>query len=281
MLDELSAMSTQTDNQQTRSPGMQHNGQTVLAVIAGEPLAELPQSLYIPPNALRVFLDLFEGPLDFLLYLIKRQNIDILNLPIAKISEQYMQYIDLMRHLQLDLASEYLVMAAILAEIKSRMLLPRSPEHEEEEDPRAELVRRLLEYQRFKTAAESIDRLPRLGRDFEWAQSDVGNIDRPKIYPSVKMEEVLMAFQEVLYRLDLRRHHHIQREPLSVRERTANILRLLSEYETIHFEQCFSHEEGRAGLVVSLLSVLEMMRSKIIEVLQAEPCGRIQLRLAD
>ncbi len=262
------------------APRNTHLDAEVLAIIAGKSLNELPQDLYIPPSALRVLLDMFEGPLDFLLYLIKRQNIDILDLPIAQISTQYMQYIDAMRHLQLDLAAEYLVMAAILAEIKSKMLLPRPVEVQEgEEDPRAELVRRLLEYQRFKRASEEIDQLPRQGRDFQVVRCNTENINVPKIYPSLSLEEVLLAFQEMLQGIDLRRSHRVQREPLSIRERTANILRLLSEYDVIDFEQCFSFEEGRSGLVVSLLSILEMFRSQIIEVVQAEAYSPIQLRL--
>ncbi len=248
------------------------------AVVEGRFLHSAPEDLYIPPNALYVFLEAFEGPLDLLLYLIKRQNIDILKLPITPITEQYIQYIEMMREFHLEIAAEYLAMAALLAEIKSRMLLPQPRQDEDEKDPRAELIRRLLEYQRFKQAADSIGVMQRMEKDTFEVGADTSDLLVEKVYPEVKLETILMAFQDALRKADLYRSHHIKREPLSIRERMTIILSLVSTTELIPFSQCFMSEEGRSGIVVSLLSLLEMLRSGIIEVVQTESYGQIYLR---
>ena len=200
------------------------------AVVEGQPITELPRDLYIPPQALEVFLEAFEGPLDLLLYLIRRQNLDILDIPIAEITRQYTRYIELMQVLQLELAGEYLLMAATLAEVKSRMLLPRTPSAEagEDGDPRAELVRRLQEYERFKRAAEAIDRIARLERDTWVATAELVDRKVTRIAPQVSLQEMLLAFQEVLARSDMFAHHHVQREPLSVRQRMSDVLSALN-----------------------------------------------------
>ncbi len=252
------------------------------ATINGEPITALPHDLYIPPQALEIFLEAFEGPLDLLLYLIRRQNIDILDIPIAEITRQYMQYIELMQELQLELAGEYLVMAATLAEIKSRMLLPRPPGYAagEEEDPRAELVRRLQEYERFKRAAVDIDRLPRLERDV-WVAT-VERIERPltRALPQVTLQEMLIAFKEVAQRAAMFAHHHVQREGLSVRERMSDVLAALHQDAFVPFVQLFRPEEGRIGLTVTFIAILELVRENLIEVLQAEPYGPLHVRAA-
>jgi segregation and condensation protein A len=252
------------------------------AVVNGEPITQLPKDLYIPPQALEIFLEAFEGPLDLLLYLIRRQNVDILNIPIAEITRQYMQYIELMQDLQLELAGEYLVMAATLAEIKSRMLLPRPPGIDSlgEEDPRAELVRRLQEYERFKRAAADIDRVPRLERDVWQASAELR--DRPVVraLPSVTLQEMLVAFQEVALRSQMFAHHHVQREPLSVRERMSNILAALEQGSFLAFARLFTPEEGRAGVTVALIAILELVREGLIEIAQTEPYAPLHVRSA-
>ncbi len=236
------------------------------AVVNGEPMTQLPRDLYIPPQALEIFLEAFEGPLDLLLYLIRRQNVDILNIPIAEIARQYTQYIELMQNLQLELAGEYLLMAATLAEIKSRMLLPRPPSAGElgEDDPRAELVRRLQEYERFKRAAADIDQLPRLERDVWQASAELR--DRPPVraLPQVTLKEMLLAFKEVALRAEMFAHHHVRREPLSVRERMSNILAALEQGSFVDFSQLFTLEEGRAGVTVAFVAVLELVREGLI-----------------
>lgn len=253
---------------------------SAIATILGEKLIDLPKDLYIPPDALEVFLEAFEGPLDLLLYLIKRQNLDILDIPVAKITEQYMEYISLAEGMRFELAAEYLVMAASLAEIKSRMLLPK-PEQadEDEEDPRAELVRRLQEYERFKNAAENINNLPRLERDTAVAQvaMPVFTIDRPE--PDVDLREVLFAFQEVLQRASLKQHHQIEMEPLSVRERMTHVLSLLENKDFVVFHELFNVDEGRMGVVVSFIAILELIKNSVIDIVQAEPLTPIHVRL--
>ena len=220
------------------------------AMVEGEPITELPRDLYIPPQALEVFLEAFEGPLDLLLYLIRRQNLDILDIPIAEITRQYMRYIELMQVLQLELAGEYLLMAATLAEVKSRMLLPRPPAEDaaEEADPRAELVRRLQEYERFKRAAEGIDRMPRLERDTWVASRRAG---RPQgacaSLPQVTLQEMLLAFQEVLSRSDMFAHHHVQREPLSVRQRMSDVMAALHGDGIRRFRAAVPRRGGAPG----------------------------------
>jgi segregation and condensation protein A len=249
------------------------------AIVEGEPITQLPRDLYIPPHALEVFLEAFEGPLDLLLYLIRRQNLDILDIPIAEISRQYIQYIDLMKEMHFELAGEYLVMAATLAEIKSRMLLPRSEtQEEEEEDPRAELVRRLQEYERFKRAAEDIDALERLERDVVPAQAEV--VERTVVtkLPDVTLKELLFAFKDVLDRSSMFAHHHVQREPLSVRERMSNVLVALQDERYMDFVQLFDPMEGRMGVTVTFLAVLELLKESLIEVVQVEAFAPIQVR---
>ena len=250
------------------------------AVVEGQPVVELPRDLYIPPQALEVFLEAFEGPLDLLLYLIRRQNLDILDIPIAEITRQYTRYIELMQVLQLELAGEYLLMAATLAEIKSRMLLPRlhSAEAGEEADPRAELVRRLQEYERFKRAAEGIDQIPRLERDTWVASAELVDRKVVRIAPQVTLQEMLLAFQEVLTRSDMFAHHHVQREPLSVRQRMSDVLASLTSNAFVDFVRLFRAEEGRRGVTVTFVAILELLREGLIEIAQSEPYGPLHVR---
>ncbi len=250
------------------------------AIVQGTPVTELPRDLYIPPDALEVFLEAFEGPLDLLLYLIKRQNLDVLDIPIAEITRQYMEYIELMKEMRLELAAEYLVMAAMLAEIKSRMLLPRPTEESEEEDPRAELVRRLQEYERFKQAAEDLDALPQIGRDVFVVGTDVPDRQAVKPVPVVMLQEVLMAFRDVLKRAEMFSHHHVQREPLSVRERMSRVLESLRGDRFVEFTDLFNVQEGRRGVVVTLLAILELIKESLVELIQAEPFAPIYVKQA-
>lgn len=251
------------------------------AVVDGEPVTQLPQDLYIPPHALKVFLEAFEGPLDLLLYLIRRQNLDILDIPIADITKQYVEYIEMMHELQLELAGEYLLMAAMLAEIKSRMLLPRSDEHEEDEDdPRAELVRRLQEYERYKKAAEDLNALPRMERDLFQGSADVTQRTRDVDPPDVSMQDLLLAFKDVLSRAEMFAHHHIQREPLSVRQRMSEVLSTLVSENFTDFSELFDPEEGRMGVAVTFIALLELLRERLIELVQAEPYSPIHIRAA-
>jgi len=249
------------------------------AVVEGEPITELPRDLYIPPQALEVFLEAFEGPLDLLLYLIRRQNLDVLDIPIAEITRQYMEYIELMQELELELAGEYLLMAAMLAEIKSRMLLPRAHEaDQEEEDPRAELVRRLQEYERFKKAAEDIDALRRLERDGWIATAELAERKVVHLVPQVTLQEMLVAFKEVLARSAMFAHHHVQREPLSVRDRMSQILAQLRESSFVEFIRLFRPEEGRMGVTVTFVAILELSRENLIEIVQADAYAPIHVR---
>ncbi len=249
------------------------------AVVDGEPVTQLPQDLYIPPYALKVFLEAFEGPLDLLLYLIRRQNLDILDIPIADITQQYVDYIEMMQELQLELAGEYLLMAAMLAEIKSRMLLPRSEELEEDEDdPRAELVRRLQEYERFKRAAEEINELPRMERDLLQVSAEVTERKKDVKPPDVEMKDLLLAFKDVLSRAEMFAHHHIQREPLSVRQRMSEVLSTLVSENFTEFKDLFDPAEGRMGIAVTFIALLELLRERLIELVQAEPYSPIHVR---
>ena len=250
------------------------------AIVQGSPITEMPKDLYIPPQALEVFLEAFEGPLDLLLYLIKRQNIDILDIPISKITLQYTQYIELMDNLQLDLAGEYLLMAAMLAEIKSRMLLPRPVEENDEDDPRAELVRRLQEYERYKKAAEDIDALPRVGREIYAALIEFPYRDKDQKPPDVSLDTLLKVFAGVLNRADLFTHHLIQPEPLSLRERMSVVLDKVNSDDFINFTELFSVEEGRAGVIVSLLAILELLKETLIALVQNESNGPIYIKAA-
>ena len=250
-----------------------------LAIVQGAPFQEFPEDLYIPPDAMRVFLETFEGPLDLLLYLIRRQNLDILNIPIAQISKQYISYIDMMAELQLELAAEYLVMAALLAEIKSRMLLPRQVvTEEEEEDPRAVLIRRLQEYELIKQAAEEIDALPRLERDIFTAEVDVSTIKVARPLPDIQLKEMLLALQDVLKRAEQLSHHQIIKEPLSVRERMSSILENLKGQQNLIFTRLFFKTEGRHGVVVSFLAILELSKEGLIEIIQPEPFGQLYVK---
>jgi segregation and condensation protein A len=248
------------------------------ALVQGEPLTMIPQDLYIPPDALQVFLDAFEGPLDLLLYLIKRQNLDILNIPIAMITKQYMEYIQMMDKLALELAAEYLVMAAMLAEIKSRMLLPRPIESNEEDDPRAELIRRLQEYEQFKKAAEDMDALDRLERDIFLTNIEVPKFDFEIPLPDVKMNDLLMAFRDVVNRAEQFASHHVQREPLSVRDRMIIVLEKLSVDRFTSFLDFFEVSEGRMGVVVSFLAILELLKESMIELVQADSFAPIYIK---
>jgi len=251
------------------------------AMVNGAPFNQLPEDLYIPPDALEVFLDLFEGPLDLLLYLIKRQNLDIVNIPIAQITHQYISYIQIMGVLNLELAAEYLVMAALLAEIKSRMLLPRQAEQEEdEEDPRATLIRRLQEYECIKAAAEEIDLLPRIERDIFTVAVDVSALNIEQHLPDIQLKDMLLAFQDVLKRVDQLSHHQITKEALSVRERMATIMAVLKGENSLLFSQLFIRKEGRHGVVVSFLAILELGKEGLIEIIQSEPFAEIRVRIA-
>jgi len=249
------------------------------AVVNGEPISQLPRDLYIPPQALEVFLEAFEGPLDLLLYLIRRQNLDILDIPLAEITRQYMQYIELMQELQLELAGEYLVMAATLAEIKSRMLLPRPKLAEDsEEDPRAELVRRLQEYERYKRAAEQIDTLPRLERDVWSVSAELKERRVVRTLPQVTLQELLIAFKDVVGRAEMFAHHHVQRERLSVGERMSDILAALGTGGFLPFTQLFRPAEGRMGVTVTFVAILELMREGLIDIVQAQAYAPLHVR---
>ncbi len=251
-----------------------------IAKVRGEALMVLPQDLYIPPDAMEVVLDAFEGPLDLLLYLIKKQNIDILDIPVAEVTRQYMEYVDFIKELSLELAAEYLVMAALLTEIKSRMLLPKVEENSEEEDPRTELVRRLQIYEQFKRAAASIDEMPRQGRDFFPVLTDTANMPIVKPLPVVHLKEVVFAFMEVLKRAELVAGHKIRRDVLSVRDRMSQIMIRVQEAEFVPFTDLFTSQEGRLGVVVSFLAMLELLKDKIIEFVQVVPFGPIHLKAA-
>ena len=250
------------------------------AYVQGEAVTTLPKDLYIPPDALEVFLEAFEGPLDLLLYLIRRQNLDVLDVPIAEITRQYMDYIDLMQDLSLELAAEYLVMAAMLAEIKSRMLLPRPVEVEDEDDPRAELIRRLQEYERYKQAAEDIDHLPRVGRDLFPVSVEAPEKQVVRKPPEISLQELLLAAKAAITRADMFSHHHVQMEPLSVRERMSRVLDSIGGIEFTAFSSLFTPEEGRMGVVVSLLAVLELIKESLIELVQSEPFAPIYIKAA-
>ena len=254
-------------------------GEMPFAVVMGKAVTELPKDLYIPPHALEVFLEAFEGPLDLLLYLIRRQNLDILDIDVSEITEQYMRYVELMDAVQFELAAEYLLMAAMLAEIKSRMLLPRADEgDEEEDDPRANLVRRLQEYERFKKAAEDIEELPRLERDTWVAQAEPPDLQRDRPLPDLDMKELLLALSEVLKRADMFESHYIQRESLSTRERMADVLETLRSASFVPFVSLFKAEEGRLGVVVTFLAIMELIKESLVEIVQTESFGPIHVK---
>ncbi|VAW42364.1 Segregation and condensation protein A [hydrothermal vent metagenome] len=249
------------------------------AIVEGKPYTQMPTDLYIPPEALEVILEAFEGPLDLLLYLIRRQNLNILDIPITEITSQYIEYINLLDEMNFELAAEYLVMAAMLAEIKSRMLLPKlASDEQEEEDPRAELVRRLQEYERFKTAATDIDELPRESRDYMLATAFVENRQQYSAPPEVDMRDLIMAFKDVLARADLKISHEIEREVLSVKDKMTVLLDKLRVEKFFSFESLFNPNEGRQGVVVTFLAVLELLKSQVLDIVQNETYGQIYIK---
>ncbi len=255
-----------------------------IAIVRGETLTEIPHDLYIPPAALAIILETFEGPLDLLLYLIKRQNLDILEINVAEITAQYMQYVELMDALQFELAAEYLVMAAMLAEIKSRMLLPRVKDEDgEEEDPRAQLIRRLQEYERFKEAAENIDQLPRDGRDFHVVRAEAPEFKTERPLPDVDLRDIMLALSEVMRRAKMFEHHHVQLEPLSTREKMSYVLEKISAEKFAPFNALFTVEEGRRGVVVTFLAIMELLKEGLIDIVQTaafEPI-HVQAKVAE
>jgi segregation and condensation protein A len=249
------------------------------AYVAGQAVTELPKDLYIPPDALEIFLEAFEGPLDLLLYLIKRQNIDILEINVADITQQYMSYVDLMEATQFELAAEYLVMAATLAEIKSRILLPRQVEEESDEaDPRMQLIKRLQEYERYKKAAEDINELPRLDRELYTVSVDIPEIERVTPDPEIDLQTVLQALAGVMRRVEMFEHHHIQRETLSTREKMSEILVRISNKKFVPLFSLLLKDEGRLGVVVTFLAVMELMKDSMVEIVQSEPFGPIHIK---
>ena len=252
-----------------------------LAFVHGEAVIQKPEDLYIPPDALEVILESFEGPLDLLLYLIRKQKFDITSMPVAEITRQYMEYVDVMRTLKLELAAEYLLMAAILAEIKSRLLLPkRSDDDDEEADPRAELIRRLKEYELVKQAAEDLDLQPRMERDiFDVSVTPDDNIEPVIIQPDVSLQDLVMAFSAAMQRAAAFEHHHIAPEALSTRERMSKILQTLNTETYTPMEALFTAEEGRAGAVVTFLAILELVKGQSIRLVQAGPYARIHVKL--
>jgi segregation and condensation protein A len=262
-------------------PNIHPQEELPIARVQGRAYDSLPKDLYIPPQALEVFLEAFEGPLDLLLYLIRRENLDITNIPVADITRQYIVYIELMQEMQLELAGEYLVMSAMLAEIKSRMLLPRSSDVEEDEaDPRAELVRRLQEYERYKQAAEDVDALPRLDRDVYQASAEPPERKIISLPPEVELQDLIAAFQEVMKRASMYSHHHVQLESLSVRERMSSVLSKVNTTRFTRFSELFTIEEGRMGVVVSFLAVLELVKESLLELTQSEPYAPIHVKAA-
>ncbi|MGB1271996.1 MAG: segregation and condensation protein A [Endozoicomonas sp.] len=264
---------------QVELPGSSAMTRDALALVRGEPFTKLPDDLYIPPDALEIFLEAFEGPLDLLLYLIKRNNMEILDIQVAEITRQYMEYVQLMQSSQFELAAEYLVMAATLAEIKSRMLLPRVSEgEEEEEDPRAELVRRLQEYERFKQAAEDIDALPRMGRNIWPVNVQAPDYERTQAHPEVDLQEILLAMGEIIRRADRFENHLVEEEALSVRERMSEVLSMLSPERFTPFVALYRVDEGRLGVVVTFMAIMELIKESLIELVQSEPFGPIHVK---
>lgn len=262
-----------------KAPHSPKQAEMPFAIVQGKAFTQLPKDLYIPPDALEVILEAFEGPLDLLLYLIRRQNIDILDINVSDITRQYVHYVEMMEAMHFELAAEYLVMAAMLAEIKSRMLLPRSSEEvEDEEDPRAQLIRRLQEYERFKQAAEDLDELPRVGRDVHLVvvQEPDRALTRPD--PDVEMKELLLALSEVLRRADMFESHHVEKEKLSTRERMGQVLDRLSGKQFMPFVSLFTVEEGRLGVVVTFLAIMELIKEQLVEVVQSENFGSIHVK---
>lgn len=253
----------------------------LFARVLDEPIHAPPEDLYIPPEALRVFLETFEGPLDLLLYLIRRQNLDILTIDVAAITHQYIEYVELMQALEIELAGEYLLMAAMLAEIKSRTLLPRPPkgsDEDDEGDPRAELIRRLQEYERLKQAAESLGELPRVGRDWFPAQVGLSPLEARVVHPDVELDELLGALAGILRRAELNQAHQISREVLSTRERMLAIMERLNHESYTPFEVLFTLDEGRAGVIVTFMAILELAKEALLEIVQNAPLSPIHVR---
>lgn len=269
-----------TEPQPKESTTSQVQNEMPFALVRGESLTVLPQDLYIPPDALEVILEAFEGPLDLLLYLIKRQNLDILDIPITAITKQYISYIELMQVMNIEIAAEYLVMAAMLAEIKSRMLLPRASETEEDDDPRAELIRRLQEYERFKKVSLEIEELPRVGRDIYLASADLPELHDDRPPPEMDLRELLMAFKDAMTRAEMYTHHQVQREALSVRERMSRILSMISAEGFTDYTSLFTIEEGRRGVVVTLLAILELVKEQLIDLVQTAPFAPLHIKAA-
>ena len=276
-------MSENTDPQELAQTDMMSGSspqeEMPFAVVQGEAVTQIPKDLYIPPDALEVFLESFEGPLDLLLYFIRRQNLDILQINVSAITDQYIQYIEAMKSMRFELAAEYLVMAALLAEIKSRMLLPRQTNEEgEEEDPRSQLIMRLQEYERYKEAAEDLDELPRERRDVFPAEVALPELNKEKPQPEVDLRELLLAFSEVMHRADMFRSHQIQQEPLSTRERMAMVLDRIQEGKIVEFISLFTPEEGRMGVTVTFLAILELIKESLIDITQSESFGMIHVK---
>ena len=281
MSDELDQNSKSADQNEQKPTQNDEFTDSLRAVVMGEVINEWPQDLFIPPDALEVVLESFEGPLDLLLYLIRKQNLDILNIPVADITRQYMGYVELMRAANLDLAAEYLVMAALLGEIKSRMLLPKpKSDDEDEEDPRAALVRRLQEYERFSQAANELDDRPRLERDIFEAQAVFDDANPPEVKANVSLEQLVKAYQSVMDRADANKHMMVSRDTLSMRERMTSILQRLQKQDYISFEELFTQSEGRAGVVVTFIALLELFRDDMLVVVQTEPLAAIHIKRA-
>jgi segregation and condensation protein A len=253
-----------------------------LAFINGEALIEKPEDLFIPPDALELILEAFEGPLDLLLYLIRKQKFDIVNLPVYQVTQQYMEYVELMKDIKLELAAEYLLMAAILAEVKSRMLLPkRADAQEDEDDPRAELIRRLKEYELIKNASQELDNIPRQERDVFPARAETSDSVAPiRVLPKIRLKDLVLGFQGAMQRAQAFEHHHIEKETLSTRERMSLILQQISSEHFIGFDELFQAREGKAGVVVTFLAILELAKESLIELVQAQPYANIHIRVA-
>ena len=272
---------TQQQGGASAQPDSEPSAQRELAFayVDGEAITEVPKDLYIPSYALEIFLEAFEGPLDLLLYLIKRQNINILDIKVAEITDQYMAYVDLMEVSQFELAAEYLVMAAMLAEIKSRLLLPRHVEDgPEEDDPRMQLIRRLQEYERYQKAAEDIDELVRMDRDIHRAGAALPELERISPEPTVALQDILLSLSRVLRRADMFEHHHIQRETLSTREKMSEILVRITESKFVPLASLLVRAEGRSGVIVTFLAIMELMKESLIEIMQSEPFGAIHVK---
>ena len=255
-----------------------HETKNFNIVLNGQEITDIPEDLFIPPDALRVILEQFEGPLDLLLYLIKKQNIDIIDIPILPITNQYINYINMMQQMQFELASDYLVMASTLAEMKSRMLVPNDIEDEDEEDPRANLIKRLMEYQKYKDLSEKLDIIPRRNRDTFVISGIMTNFNKTDNIPKLELDQLEAAFQDILRRAEIYATHTIESETLSVRERMSNILNDIKNNGTLKFTDCFTYKEGRMGAIVTFLAILEMVKESLIDIIQNEDYSMIYLQ---